>query len=175
MQYSCGYYYPSSLTDARICRRLYTTSGALSTSVRTWLVELHPKLFPSSEVIWLDTALHTLKELSPSVSRMPAYACPTAERLSSSPSTMGSTCASRSWRDCASLPWSPIKLCTLHPETKIMIGDHVGLNGTSVTARSKTITVEDQVMIAPNCTIMDSDFHQHWPPEKRNEHDIARD
>lgn len=49
---------------------------------------------------------------------------------------------------------------------KIIIGNHVGLNATSITARKK-IVIGDETMIAPNVIIVDSDFHKIWPPEER--------
>lgn len=51
-------------------------------------------------------------------------------------------------------------------EGKIIIGNHVGLNATSITARKK-IVIGDETMIAPNVVIVDSDFHKIWPPEER--------
>ena len=53
-------------------------------------------------------------------------------------------------------------------DNKIIIEDGVSLNGTSITARSRTIRVGKNTMIAPNCVIMDSDFHIPWPPFARN-------
>ncbi len=63
--------------------------------------------------------------------------------------------------------YAPIKLRTWSPTAKIIIENNVGLNGTSITARSKTIRVGERTIIAPNVTIMDSDFHALWPPENR--------
>lgn len=63
--------------------------------------------------------------------------------------------------------FAPTKLRTWSETSKIIIGDNVGLNGTSVVARSKTIFIGNGTMIAPNVTIMDSDFHSKWPPHNR--------
>lgn len=41
------------------------------------------------------------------------------------------------------------------------------MNGTSVVARSKRIEIGEGTNIAPNCIIMDSDFHDTWPSEGR--------
>lgn len=65
---------------------------------------------------------------------------------------------------------------TFSPTSQIIIGDNVGLNGTSITSRSKMISIGAGTMIAPNVIILDSDFHSPWPPEDRlnypgNEHD----
>lgn len=50
---------------------------------------------------------------------------------------------------------------------QIIIGDGAELSGTSITARSTTIEIGKNVLVAPNCVIVDSDFHAHWPPEAR--------
>jgi acetyltransferase-like isoleucine patch superfamily enzyme len=68
------------------------------------------------------------------------------------------------------------RLKTFSPSSQIIIGDNVGLNGTSITSRSKVISIGAGTMIAPNVIILDSDFHPPWPPEDRlsypgNEHD----
>lgn len=72
----------------------------------------------------------------------------------------------------------PARLKTFSPSSEIIIGDNVGLNGTSITSRSKRIEIGSGTMIAPNVIITDSDFHAPWPPEKRlhypgNEYDDA--
>jgi acetyltransferase-like isoleucine patch superfamily enzyme len=64
----------------------------------------------------------------------------------------------------------PSKFKTFSPSSKIIIGDRVGLNGTSITSRSKTITIGKDSMIAPNVIIVDSDFHISWPPEMRQQY-----
>jgi acetyltransferase-like isoleucine patch superfamily enzyme len=70
----------------------------------------------------------------------------------------------------------PSRFKTFTPSSKIIIGNNVGLNGTSITSRSKTITIGDGSMIAPNVIIVDSDFHAAWPPEMRGEYlDIDSD
>ncbi len=48
----------------------------------------------------------------------------------------------------------------------IRIGNNVVLNGTVITS-TKRIEIEDNTIIAPNVIIVDSDFHNQWPPEKR--------
>ena len=59
------------------------------------------------------------------------------------------------------------KLRTYSPSSKIIIEKNAGLNGTSITARSRTVRIGEGAMIAPNCMIVDSDFHSFWPPDKR--------
>ncbi|MBD3271407.1 MAG: transferase [Elusimicrobia bacterium] len=51
--------------------------------------------------------------------------------------------------------------------SRISIGNCVGLNGVSITCRTTSITIGDGTMIAPNVVIVDSDFHALWPPEQR--------
>ena len=55
---------------------------------------------------------------------------------------------------------------TIIGEGKIIIGDHVGLNGTTITARKK-ISIGDYTMIGPNTIIVDNDGHNAWPPRER--------
>ncbi len=74
---------------------------------------------------------------------------------------------SSSNRATASTLYSPVRLRTLSPQARIILGDKVGLNGTSITARSKTIQIGSGTLIAPNVTIVDSPFHAQWPPEER--------
>ena len=51
---------------------------------------------------------------------------------------------------------------------QIIIGDNVALNGTVITSKKKVV-IGNNCMIAPNVIIVDTDFHLHWPPEKRFE------
>jgi acetyltransferase-like isoleucine patch superfamily enzyme len=62
---------------------------------------------------------------------------------------------------------SSTKLKTFTGTSRIIIGNNVGLNGTSITSRSKSISIGADTMIAPNVIIVDSDFHMPWPPETR--------
>jgi acetyltransferase-like isoleucine patch superfamily enzyme len=64
----------------------------------------------------------------------------------------------------------PSRFRTFTPSSKIIIGNNVGLNGTSITSRSRTITIGEDSMIAPNVIIVDSDFHVPWPPERRRDY-----
>lgn len=74
---------------------------------------------------------------------------------------------SSSWRATAAALNHEVRLRTFLPSATIRIEDGVGLNGTSITARSKKVVVGSGTMIAPNCIIMDSDFHRPWPPQDR--------
>lgn len=55
---------------------------------------------------------------------------------------------------------------TVFPGAVISLGNHVGLNGTALTAKRR-IEIGDNTMIAANVIIVDSDFHATWPPELR--------
>ena len=61
--------------------------------------------------------------------------------------------------------FSPCHL-TIIGNAQIILGEHVGLNGNTITARSK-ISIGDNTMIGPNTIIIDHDGHQAWPPETR--------
>jgi acetyltransferase-like isoleucine patch superfamily enzyme len=61
--------------------------------------------------------------------------------------------------------FSPIQL-TVIGNAEIIIGNHVGLNGTTITARKK-ISIGDYTMIGPNTIIVDNDGHNAWPPRDR--------
>jgi len=62
---------------------------------------------------------------------------------------------------------APTRLRTFAGSAAILIGDGVTMNGTAITARSRTIRIGKGTMIGPNCVITDSDFHAPWPPETR--------
>ena len=74
---------------------------------------------------------------------------------------------SQSGRCTASSIYSACKFQTLSPGARIILEDGVSVNGVSIVARSKTIRIGKNTMIAPNCTIVDSDFHSLWPAEGR--------
>ncbi len=74
---------------------------------------------------------------------------------------------SSSFRCTASTLYAPVRFVTYLPAARIIIGAGSGLNGTSIVARSTTIRLGENVMIAPNVTIVDSDFHALWPPHNR--------
>lgn len=74
---------------------------------------------------------------------------------------------SSSIRATAATLQGPVRLRALADTAAILIGDGVGLNGTSITARSRTIRIGDHTMFAPNVIVVDSDYHATWPPEGR--------
>lgn len=55
---------------------------------------------------------------------------------------------------------------TVVGNAQIVLGDHVGLNGTTITSRFK-VSIGDYTMIGPNTIIMDNDGHNPWPPRDR--------
>ena len=81
------------------------------------------------------------------------------------------TLVSSSWRSTSAALNHPVKLCTLFPNAEIIIENGCGLSGVSITCRSSKIRLGRNVMIAPNVVIVDSDFHNSWPPDKRKEFD----
>lgn len=73
-----------------------------------------------------------------------------------------------SWRRATAAALAfPVRLRVFGPGAFIDIGARSQLSGTSITARSTKISIGEQVLIAPNCIIVDSDFHAPWPPQKR--------
>lgn len=58
--------------------------------------------------------------------------------------------------------------CTIRvfPGATIEIGNNVWLNGTSITCR-KRIVIGEGTIFSPNVSLLDSDHHIFWPPEKR--------
>jgi acetyltransferase-like isoleucine patch superfamily enzyme len=66
--------------------------------------------------------------------------------------------------------YSPCRIQTHSPTSKILIGENVGLNGTSMVARSATISIGRGSMLAPNVVIMDSPYHKAWPPDERGDY-----
>lgn len=74
-----------------------------------------------------------------------------------------------SWRraTACALAW-PCRLRVFGPGAAIEIGDGCELSGASITARSRLIRLGRGVMLAPNCVIVDSDFHAPWPAAGRS-------
>lgn len=73
-----------------------------------------------------------------------------------------------SWRRATAAALAiPTRLRVFGPGAVIDIGPGCQLSGTSITARSQTICLGKQVLVAPNCIIVDSDFHAPWPPQAR--------
>ena len=79
------------------------------------------------------------------------------------------TIVSSSWRCTSSALNHSTKLCTLFPDAEIIIDDGCSLNGTAITCRSSKINVGKSVMVAPNVIMIDSNFHNPWPPEARTQ------
>lgn len=80
----------------------------------------------------------------------------------------GASFISTSQRATAANIYAPVRLRTHGPEARITLEEGVELSGTSITARSTHIHIGKHVLFAPNCCVVDSDFHAHWPPEKRH-------
>ena len=61
----------------------------------------------------------------------------------------------------------PVRIRTLTPASRIVLGDRVWLNGSTIVCRSQFIAIGEGTIFAANATVMDSDFHKPWPPEER--------
>lgn len=73
-----------------------------------------------------------------------------------------------SWRRATAAALNhPVRLRVFGRSASIEIGDNCELSGTSITARSCRISLGKSVLIGPNCVIVDSDFHAHWPAQER--------
>lgn len=82
---------------------------------------------------------------------------------------------SSSWRS-STANCGRAKLRTFYPTARITMGKRSGMTGGAIIARSKTIQIGEDCMLAPNVTIVDSDFHATWPPyARRKELDVATD
>jgi acetyltransferase-like isoleucine patch superfamily enzyme len=55
---------------------------------------------------------------------------------------------------------------TVFPGAIIKIGNRVALNGTAITSK-RCVEIGEGTQIGPNVIIVDSDFHNIWPPESR--------
>lgn len=71
-------------------------------------------------------------------------------------------------RATAAAIYAPTRLRTHGSGACIELAEGVELTGVSITARSTSIRIGKHAMLAPNCVIVDSDFHAHWPPERRS-------
>lgn len=74
--------------------------------------------------------------------------------------------SSRSRATACSLAF-PTRFRVFGEGAKIIIGENSQFNGTSITARTQEIIIGKNVMFGPNCIVVDSDFHAHWPAETR--------
>ena len=63
-------------------------------------------------------------------------------------------------------PVQAVRIKTFSLEATVILGHRVGLNGTSITCRSKTIQIGDDTKIGPDCLITDTDFHGLEPGER---------
>lgn len=80
----------------------------------------------------------------------------------------GCSLISTSQRATAATVFAPVRLRTHGPDAKIILEEGAELSGCAITARSQTIRIGKHALLAPNCCIVDSDFHAHWPPERRH-------
>ena len=84
---------------------------------------------------------------------------PTIQRFRGSQIEIGERVWMRSWRSSNPLlPNHPVALSTRNANAAIIIGDDVGMTGTTIVAAS-SISIGNRVMIGANSTIVDTDFH----------------
>lgn len=74
---------------------------------------------------------------------------------------------SSSWRS-STANCANSKLRTFTEGATIIFEDSSGMTGGAIVARSKTIRIGKRCMLAPNVTILDSDWHIAWPPDRRH-------
>lgn len=75
-----------------------------------------------------------------------------------------------SWRRATACSLAfPARLRVFGPGAEIFIDDNAQLSGTSITARSTKIYIGKNVLLGPNCIVVDSDFHAPWPAERRRD------
>lgn len=74
---------------------------------------------------------------------------------------------SSSWRSSTANCFN-CKLRTFHSTSAIFLGDGCGMTGGAIIARSKTIRIGARCILAPGVTIMDSDFHIAWSPNRHH-------
>ena len=73
-----------------------------------------------------------------------------------------------SWRRAtAATIGAPVRLRVFGPGAVIEIVEGAQLTGSAVTARSTRIVIGRKALLAPNCVVVDSDFHAPWPPQER--------
>jgi acetyltransferase-like isoleucine patch superfamily enzyme len=73
-----------------------------------------------------------------------------------------------SWRrTTAATVGAPVRLRVFGPGASIEIGEGAQLSGSSITVRSTCVRIGRKVLLAPNCVVVDSDFHAPWPMEER--------
>lgn len=95
--------------------------------------------------------------------RLEAYGRPDILRFPDSSIELGDdVMLNSSRRMYASLLCAPTKLATLQPGAQIRIGNRVGISGSAIAARSHTIEIGDDTIIASSCTIFDSDWHHSY-------------
>lgn len=74
-----------------------------------------------------------------------------------------------SWRRATAAAASQPARLRVFGRAVIDIGPGCELTAVSITCRSTSIVLGRNVLVAPNCTIVDSDFHAPWPPECRSQ------
>ncbi len=75
----------------------------------------------------------------------------------------------RSWRSTNPLtPNHPVTLATRNPAAQIILGNQIGLTGTTIVAAER-IEIGDRVQVGANSTLVDTDFHPIHPDERQRD------
>lgn len=91
------------------------------------------------------------------------YGCPVIQKHSESTIAIGKNFCMRNFFGSNPLgPLRPILLSTRNANSKIVIGDDVGISGGQICA-DVSIKIGDRVLIGANCIIVDTDFHPTHP------------
>lgn len=66
----------------------------------------------------------------------------------------------------SSAPAGMVRIRTFSEQANVVIGNHVGLNGTSIVCRNTEVRIGDSTKIAPGCLLSDTDFHGIEPGQR---------
>jgi acetyltransferase-like isoleucine patch superfamily enzyme len=97
------------------------------------------------------------------------WGMPILQRFRGSLIKIGDGVYLRSWRSTNPLtPNHPVTLATRNAAAQILIGEVVGLTGTTIVAAER-IEIGDRVQVGANTTIVDTDFHPVDPAERQRD------
>ena len=143
---------------------------------RSWLARARRRLFwvdPPSWFVWnWYVRLHGVQ----TGVALRVYGRPEIRRFPGSLITLGDRVMLNSSRRAYPLPmWAAVRLATFAPSASIRIGSRVGINGSALVARSKTIEIGDDTIIAGGCVILDSDWHHLYAANRWGKPGSAKD
>jgi len=97
------------------------------------------------------------------------WGMPIIQRYRGSIINIGDGLNLRSWRSTNPLvPHHPVVFATRNPTAQIIIGNDVGMTGTTIVA-AESIEIGDRVQVGANSTIVDTDFHPLDPIERQKD------